>query len=62
MKNQINTAQWVALFREIGLDEAKMKQWHHLFESKHPESHQAFLEWLGMPAKEIDRVRQDSRS
>ena len=28
--------QWVELFRETGLDEAIMRQWHRLFEQRHP--------------------------
>ena len=49
------------MYREIGLDEAKMKQWHRLFESRHPEAHQGFLEWLGLPPKRIDSIRSESR-
>lgn len=62
MKNQINVEQWIAMFREIGLDDAKMKQWHKVFESQHPAAHQKFLEWLGLPAKDIDRIRVGSRA
>ena len=36
--------QWVELFRETGLDEATMRQWHRLFEQRHPAQHQVFLE------------------
>ncbi len=57
----MNVHQWVALFREIGLDDAKMKLWHHLFETRHPEGHQSFLEWLGLPTKEVERIRSESR-
>ncbi len=57
----MNVRQWVALFREIGLDDAKMKLWHHLFETRHPEGHQSFLEWLGLPTKEVERIRSESR-
>jgi hypothetical protein len=53
----INKDQWVALFREIGLDEETMLKWHRLFESRHPEGHQSFLEWLQVPAGEIGRIR-----
>ena len=61
MNKVIDVDKWVAMFREIGLDEAKMKQWHHLFEERHPEGHQSFLEWLGLPSIEIDRIRSQSR-
>ncbi|WGZ96128.1 MAG: hypothetical protein QJT81_09205 [Candidatus Thiothrix putei] len=53
--------QWVELFRETGLDEATMRQWHRLFEQRHPAQHQAFLEWLQIPAEEVAQIRQHSR-
>lgn len=53
--------QWVELFRETGLDEATMHQWHRLFEQRHPAQHQAFLEWLQIPAAEVAQIRQHSR-
>jgi hypothetical protein len=53
----MNKENWVLLFREIGLDEATMKHWHQLFESKFPDGHQAFLEWLNIPQDEIERIR-----
>jgi hypothetical protein len=61
MSNLVSVSEWVALFREIGLDEAKMKQWHQVFEARHPAGHQSFLEWLALPPKEIDRIRAESR-
>lgn len=61
MGKDMNVENWVAMFREIGLDEQKMKLWHHLFESRHPESHQSFLEWLGCSDQEIARIRQNHR-
>jgi hypothetical protein len=61
MKKQVNVNEWVALFQEIGLDQAKREQWHRLFETRHPDGHQSFLEWLGLPPKEIDRIRAASK-
>jgi hypothetical protein len=61
MKKHVSKEEWVAMYREIGLDDSKMDQWHRLFESRHPDGHQGFLEWLGMPLKEVDRVRVQSR-
>jgi hypothetical protein len=61
MKNNINKEQWIALFQELGLDEAAMQRWHHQFESRHPEAHQGFLEWLGLKAEEVAQIRQNSR-
>ena len=57
MKNHVNVEEWVALFAEVGLDEAKRKQWHKLFERRHPAGHQSFLEWLGFKPAEINQIR-----
>lgn len=61
MKNNVNVNDWIAMFRDIGLDQAKMKQWHSLFEARHPNGHQSFLEWLGLERDEIDRIRSAGR-
>ncbi len=53
--------EWVALFREIGLDEPTMHRWHAAFERRSPEAHKSFLEWLGEPEGEVDRIRTASR-
>lgn len=61
MQNQVTVKEWVAMFREIGLDEKTMMKWHRIFESQHPEAHQSFLEWLGVPPEEITSIRSQSR-
>jgi len=61
MNKKINVNDWVAMFRDIGLDEAQMHKWHELFEARHPADHQKFLEWLGLKPDEIDRIRSKSR-
>ncbi|MEJ2201355.1 MAG: hypothetical protein P8X63_10140 [Desulfuromonadaceae bacterium] len=61
MQGHVNKAEWVALFREIGLSDEAMQKWHHLFETRHPEGHQDFLVWLGIPAEEIKQIRAHSR-
>jgi hypothetical protein len=61
MNIQVSVNEWVAMFQEIGLDEVKMKQWHKVFEDRHPAGHQRFLEWLALPPKEIDRIRAECR-
>jgi hypothetical protein len=53
----MNKEKWVLLFRQIGLDEASMIKWHKAFESRYPNGHQSFLEWLQIPADEIHRIR-----
>ena len=60
MQNKIGVNEWKAMFRDVGLDEANMKKWHHLFETKHPESHQSFLEWLGLSSSDVDHIRKKS--
>jgi hypothetical protein len=57
MKNHVYVKEWVSMFEQIGLDETKMHQWHRTFESRHPEAHQGFLEWLGVDRPGIDRIR-----
>jgi len=53
----MNKEKWVSLFREIGLDEATMVRWHQAFETRFPEGHRSFLEWLHIPEDEIERIR-----
>ncbi|MEM5787596.1 MAG: hypothetical protein AAGU11_09775 [Syntrophobacteraceae bacterium] len=61
MQNQVSVDEWVKMFREIGLEEETMKRWHRIFESRHPEAHQSFLEWLGLPSEKIEVIRTNSR-
>ncbi len=60
MRNQIDVEKWVAMFREIGLDEATMMKWHGIFESRHPEAHRSFLEWLELPLEKIMEILSKS--
>jgi len=58
MSNEAMTKEnWVLLFKEIGLDDATMVKWHQAFETRYPDGHQSFLEWLQIPADEIARIR-----
>jgi len=61
MQDQVSVNEWKNMFREIGLDEDTMMKWHRLFESRHPEAHQSFLEWLGLPAEKVENIRKESR-
>ena len=61
MGAKMTTKEFQQLFREIGLDEAAMKKWHALFEQRHPDSHKSFLEWLGLDAAQIEKIRARSR-
>ena len=60
MKTIVTVDEWVARFKAIGLDQAAMEQWHHLFEQENPAGHQSFLEWLGLPADRISDIRAKS--
>ena len=55
--NAINKQEWITLFQEIGLNNAQMERWHQLFEQRHPDGHQSFLTWLGLPKEEIHNLR-----
>jgi hypothetical protein len=58
MNNEaMNKEKWVLLFKEIGLDEATMIRWHKEFETRYPEGHQSFLEWLNIGESEIRQIR-----
>ena len=58
MSNEVMSKEkWVLLFREIGLNDATMRQWHREFEARYPEGHQSFLEWLNISEDEIGRIR-----
>jgi hypothetical protein len=61
MKNHVNVDEWVAMFEQVGMNEAKRKQWHQLFERQHPAGHQGFLEWLGIKPEEVDQIRAEFR-
>lgn len=50
------------MFQELGLTEAQMRQWHALFEQRHPAQHQAFLEWLQIQPQEIAQIRAFSQA
>jgi hypothetical protein len=58
--SEFGVDQWVELFGEVGLDQAKCQQWHRLFEQRHPEAHQSFLEWLSLNDAKIRDVRSRS--
>ncbi len=61
MKKAVGVKEWTAMFREIGLNRAQMEQWHQVFEARHPDGHQRFLEWLGLTPRRIERIRASSR-
>jgi hypothetical protein len=61
MQKQVTVEEWVSMFSEIGLDEQTMMRWHRIFESRHPEAHESFLEWVGLPPDERAAIRAKSK-
>lgn len=55
---KMNREQWVEVFQATGLDQPMMQRWHREFEQRYPSQHQSFLEWIGLPAEEIVKVRK----
>lgn len=51
----------VGIFKECGITEEQMMKFHKLFESKYPADHKSFLEWLDIPADEIEKIRKMSK-
>lgn len=61
MGKHVSKDDWIAMFREAGLDEEQMHRWHKVFETRHPEGHRSFLEWLGLSAQEVESIRSKFR-
>jgi len=61
MQSKVNKEDWVAMFKEAGISEDSMTNWHRLFETRHPEGHEDFLMWLGISSDEIARIRANCR-
>lgn len=61
MKLSVTVEEWVSLFREIGMSEAQMQAWHRVFEKEHPEAHEGFLHWLGLPEDKKAAIRARAR-
>ncbi len=56
-ETNVTVDQWVDMFRTIGLDDQQMQAWHTEFERRHPQAHEGFLRWLGLPADRIGDIR-----
>lgn len=54
--------KWVAIMRASGLTDDDMRRWHAEFEKAAPEDHEQFLAYLQIPADEIARIREWSRT
>ncbi len=56
----MNVKSWVEVFEASGIDKPAQHRWHAEFERRYPEGHQSFLEWLGLDAERIRKIRGDS--
>ncbi len=54
-------ATFVAMLKAAGLAEETLTRFHVQFEQNSPASHQFFLEFLGIPDAEIERLRESWR-
>ena len=60
--SKVDKDMWVDMLRAAGVDDHAMACWHAEFEKRAPEAHQAFLASLDLPAPEIQRIRQWSKT
>ncbi len=61
-KEMMTKGKWLAIMRGAGFTEADMDRWHAEFEASAPEEHQEFLEYLHIRTREIETIRESSRS
>ena len=53
--------KWVSIMKAAGFSEDDMRRWHREFEKAAPQDHNEFLQFLHIPAKEIQSIREWSR-
>jgi MerR family transcriptional regulator, thiopeptide resistance regulator len=58
----ITKEKWVSIMKSCGFSNEQMHRWHAEFERSAPEEHQEFLEFLHIPAHEINTIREQSRA
>jgi len=58
----MNRKKWTALLQAAGMSDQDMLQWHVEFERLFPHDHQAFLESLDIPPRDIEAIRAFSRN
>jgi hypothetical protein len=58
----ITKTQFVAVLDAIGVTDAQKQRFHAELEKRHPQAHQELLEWLGIPAAEIGKIREHARA
>jgi DNA-binding transcriptional MerR regulator len=57
----VDVELWVEMLEAAGMDQNARKRWHTEFERRAPEGHDEFLVSLGIPQKEVARIRRWSR-
>lgn len=57
----ITKDEFVAVLNEAGITDAQKQKLHAAFEQRHPDAHQSFLEYLGLSAEQVARIRTGSR-
>lgn len=60
-ETMVTKKRWTEIMQAAGLSEEDMTNWHRQFEKMEPDSHQEFLESLGIDAQEVVRIRDWSR-
>jgi MerR family transcriptional regulator, thiopeptide resistance regulator len=60
-ERKMSKEKWVSIMKSAGFSEADMHRWHVEFEHAAPEDHQQFLEFLHIPAAEVQSIRKWSR-
>lgn len=58
----ITKDQFVAILNEADITDAQKHKLHVLFETRHPEAHEAFLQWLGLPPEAVRSIREQARA
>jgi DNA-binding transcriptional MerR regulator len=54
--------KWVAVMQAAGFSDDDMHRWHAEFERAAPAEHEEFLQFIHVPADEIGRIREWSRT
>lgn len=57
----VNKKRWVEIMVAAGFTEHDMMKWHETFERMEPQSHQEFLESLGIGPDEIQKIRRAAK-
>lgn len=60
-QSPMNRERWTRLLRAAGFSEQALSQWHAEFERSAPEEHRQFLEFLNIPERDIERIRDAAR-